>query len=306
MSTPSRTGADALSSPAPPSRAMGPAARHYADRDDPDSQKSPPDVRIGIETWMSTLAVDEPTLDLGCGTGSNLVSLRRRLRCLGSEISSEAARSAGQVAPVVVADGARLPFVTGSLGSVICTEVLEHVDDPSEVLAEMARVLRGGGLAYVTTPNYANLAGVHKWLADRRSRGHDWNPWGAHKGGFEAFMTGRRLARAARPHLEILSVRGLDFGQAMTGRFRPLDRLAWSWIGRVGLPPILCRLDRPTRGPWRWHGMHVELLLRRPAGGADQVVAGGSFGARRSSSYQRAAAGPSKVVYRSWSKIWAR
>jgi SAM-dependent methyltransferase len=199
---------------------------------------------------------------------------------VGSEISAEAARSAAQVAPVVVADGARLPFVSGSLGSVTCTEVLEHVDDPSEVLAEMARVLRRGGLAYVTTPNYANLAGLHKWLADRWSRGHDWNPWGAHKGGFEAFMTGRRLARAAQPHLEIQRVRGLDYGQAMTGRFRPLDRLAWSWVGRVGLPPLLRRLDRPTRGPWRWHGMHVELFLRRRPGEADHVAADGSAGKR--------------------------
>jgi SAM-dependent methyltransferase len=239
------------------------AAAHYAGLDDPDSQTSPPFVRNALGAWLAATSLDGAGLDLGAGVGANLELLRGRHRVVGSEISESAAKEAATIAPVAVADGARLPFADSSFGFVVCTEVLEHVDDPSAVFAEMARVLRPGGLAFVTTPNYANLAGLHKKLADRRSGRHDWNPWGAHHGGFEAFMTGRRLAAFARPHLEIVRARGLDFGQALTGRFRPLDRAAWSKPGLAVLRRLLPALDRRSAGRLAWHGMHVELVLRR-------------------------------------------
>jgi SAM-dependent methyltransferase len=238
------------------------AASHYRDLVDPDSQTSPAEVRGGLRRFLSEWPVEQPLLDVGTGVGGNLLLLREHGRCVGAEISLSAARTAIRNAPVVVADGAALPLASGSIGTAVCTEVLEHVDDPRAVFAEMARVLRPGGLAYITTPNYANLAGLHKLLADRRSGRHDWNPWGAHHGGYEAFMTGRRLWRAAAPYFDLQRVRGLDFGQALTGRFALLDRAATSRPGQVGLRRVLPRLYRAT-GPLAWHGMHVELVLRR-------------------------------------------
>jgi SAM-dependent methyltransferase len=202
-------------------------------------------------------------LDIGSGVGGNLPLLIEQGTALGCEISFSAALVARLRGPVVVADGGRLPVVSGTADVAVCTEVLEHVDDPGKVFAEIARVLRPGGLAYVTTPNYANLAGLHKWLADRRSGRHDWNPWGAHHGGYEAFMTGRRLWQAARPHLELVRVRGLDYGQALTGRFAVTDRLATTRPGQRAVRWALPRLAAST-GPLAWHGMHVELVLRRP------------------------------------------
>lgn len=239
------------------------ARSHYAQREDPDSQTAPGEVRKGLEQFLAQWAVEGPLLDVGSGVGGNLPVLARAHPAVGAEISLSAAREAAARGTVVVADGAKLPFAAGTFGAAVCTEVLEHVDDPSLVFAEMARVLRPGALAYVTTPNYANLAGVHKWLADRRSGRHDWNPWGAHHGGFEAFMTGRRLWRAAAPHFRLERVRGLDYGQAVTGRFALLDRLAWTRPGQAVLRRGLPRLYRSS-GRAAWHGMHVELVLRRP------------------------------------------
>jgi SAM-dependent methyltransferase len=45
-----------------------------------------------------------------------------------------------------------LPFRNGSFDFVLCTEVLEHVPDPEKSWAEIARVLKPGGVALVTTP----------------------------------------------------------------------------------------------------------------------------------------------------------
>lgn len=241
----------------------GDAARtHYVDRDDPDSQTAPYEVRRGLAEFLDQWPVDGPVLDLGTGVGGNLDQLTPRHLTIGAEISLAAAREARRRAPVAVADGAWLPFRDATFGAVVCTEVLEHVDDPRLVLAEASRVLRPGGLAYITTPNYANVAGLHKWWADRRTGRHDWNPWGAHHGGYEAFMTGRRLWRAAAPYFQLERVRGLDYGQAITGRFGPFDRFIVSRPGQAVLKRALPRLYRST-GRLAWHGMHVELVLRR-------------------------------------------
>jgi SAM-dependent methyltransferase len=245
----------------PGPRDRRPATAHYAGLDDPDSQTAPAEVRAGLRRFLADRAIQGPILDVGTGVGGNLPDLLRRAPAYGVELSESAARHAASAGAVVVADGARLPFRDGCFAAVVCTEVLEHVDDPAPVFAEMARVLRHGGLAYVTTPNYANLAGMHKWLADRRSGRHDWNPWGAHEGGYEAFMTGARLWRTARPHFELLSARGLDFGQALTGRFAMTDRWAQTRSGRAVIRRVLPRLARSTGRP-AWHGMHIELTLR--------------------------------------------
>jgi 2-polyprenyl-6-hydroxyphenyl methylase/3-demethylubiquinone-9 3-methyltransferase len=243
-------------------RLTGPIAAHYATRTDVDSQTAPDEVRQGLRRFLDEFSPLGPLLDVGCGVGGNLPVLSGAGWSFGCEIAEPAAHVAGRIGPVVVADGAGLPVRSGSVGGVVCTEVLEHVDDPRRVFAEIARVLRPGGLAYVTTPNYANAAGLHKWLADKRSGRHDWNPWGAHHGGYEAFMTGRRLWRAAAPHLELVRVRGLDYGQALTGRFRLTDRFAVSRPGQAVVTRVLPRLYAST-GRLAWHGMHIELVLRR-------------------------------------------
>jgi SAM-dependent methyltransferase len=49
-------------------------------------------------------------------------------------------------------DLTRLPFADASFDVVLCTEVLEHVSEPQQVVSEIARVLRPGGALYVAAP----------------------------------------------------------------------------------------------------------------------------------------------------------
>lgn len=240
-------------------------AGYYATIEDATSQTSPDPVRRGLAHALATEQLSAPLLDLGTGIGSNLSMLADRGLVVGVDISHSALLEARAKAPVAVADGARLPFPAATFGGAVCSEVLEHVESPAAVLAELARVLRPGAIAVLTAPNYSNPVGLHKLIADRRSGLHDYNPWGAHKGGYEAFMTGRKLWRAARPHFELVSVRALDYGQALTGRWDFTDRIALS-------PRVYRRLERLV--PWmeqphrwlpflKWHGMHAQLVLRR-------------------------------------------
>lgn len=44
-----------------------------------------------------------------------------------------------------------LPFGNAEFDVVVCTQVLEHVDDPAKVLSEIYRVLAPGGVAFLST-----------------------------------------------------------------------------------------------------------------------------------------------------------
>ena len=68
--------------------------------------------------------------------------------------------------PLVIADGARLPFRDKSFDYVICSHILEHVEDPGAFLREMERVGKGG---YIETPSEVKEAlaasrPYHRWL----------------------------------------------------------------------------------------------------------------------------------------------
>jgi SAM-dependent methyltransferase len=70
--------------------------------------------------------------------------------------------------PFVVADAAHLPFKNHSFDYVIASHVLEHVQDPLRVAAELMRVARAG---YIETPSELSerLFGwsFHKWMVHR-------------------------------------------------------------------------------------------------------------------------------------------
>jgi SAM-dependent methyltransferase len=56
------------------------------------------------------------------------------------------------VAPDVVADIAHVPIASECADTVVCTEVLEHVPSPQQVLAETYRLLRPGGQLIASMP----------------------------------------------------------------------------------------------------------------------------------------------------------
>jgi SAM-dependent methyltransferase len=56
----------------------------------------------------------------------------------------------------IVCDIAKMPVEDGSFDIVLCSEVLEHVADPVQVLTELARVTKPGGKLVLTAP-FASL-----------------------------------------------------------------------------------------------------------------------------------------------------
>ncbi len=69
--------------------------------------------------------------------------------------------------PIVEADGQFLPFADQAFDYVICTHVLEHVEDPKQLIAELMRVARRG---YIETPSEIGerIYGwhYHRWIVN--------------------------------------------------------------------------------------------------------------------------------------------
>lgn len=101
-------------------------------------------------------------LDVGCGTGTLMRSLRAQgLDVAGADASEgmlEMARRSGS-GEVVQADSSELPFSEGSFDGVYCVALLHHLierDKAAATLREMARVARPGGKIVVIDHNPAN------------------------------------------------------------------------------------------------------------------------------------------------------
>ncbi len=59
-----------------------------------------------------------------------------------------------------------LPFQDETFDYVVCTEVIEHMENPFALCREIRRVLRPGGAVIMSTPNILNLRSRFKFLLD--------------------------------------------------------------------------------------------------------------------------------------------
>ena len=91
-------------------------------------------------------------LDIGCGNGDIAMFFAAANAVVGVDIAERLKPHERQFAFHLV-DSERLPFADHSFDVVLSHHVIEHVDDQRLHLAEMARVLRRGGFAYLATPN---------------------------------------------------------------------------------------------------------------------------------------------------------
>jgi len=68
-------------------------------------------------------------------------------------------------AATIAAVGEQLPFPDASFDVVLCDNVVDHAESPTQIVAELVRILRPGGLLYFTVnvhhPVYAVAAGLH-------------------------------------------------------------------------------------------------------------------------------------------------
>ena len=119
-----------------------------------------------VRRYLETLPPGSRVLDAGCGEGVLVDEYADRLDIRGVDANYSSPR-------VTTGSLTKLPFPDGSFDSVLCLDVLEHLayDDQPRALAEMHRVLGGGGDLLVSVPNLAHLQSrIHFLLRGRLIR----------------------------------------------------------------------------------------------------------------------------------------
>lgn len=127
---------------------------------------------FGMDVRWRRHAVDELRLDPGkliadvaCGTGDFCREIESRsARAVGLDMSLGMLRSARTEAPLVQADGLRLPLRDGSVDGVTCGFALRNVLDIDRLFGEFARVVSSGGrvaILEVAEPRSKALSAGH-------------------------------------------------------------------------------------------------------------------------------------------------
>ena len=133
---------------------------------------------LTIQAYEQVLDSFEPyrktnkLIDVGCGIGYFLeVAKRRGWEVYGTEFTEEAVK-------ICEAKGAKMElgvlnpenYEAESFDVVCSFEVIEHINNPREELANFYKLLRSGGLVYCTTPNFNAV--------ERYQLGANWNVLG--------------------------------------------------------------------------------------------------------------------------------
>ncbi|MEO7065384.1 MAG: class I SAM-dependent methyltransferase [Rhodanobacter sp.] len=108
-----------------------------------------------------TIGADDVVVDVGCGAGVNSLFCARHgarvyavdrephvIRQMRAQLSVEG----DGLHTALVNDANPLPLDDGMATRVICTEVLQHVDDPQQVLAELVRIGASGAIYLLSVP----------------------------------------------------------------------------------------------------------------------------------------------------------
>lgn len=89
-------------------------------------------------------------LDLGCGS-KPYASLFADNDYLGIDVHDSGHKNSSKDNDIFF-DGKTIPFADNSFDVVICTQVLEHAQEPETLVREARRVLKSSGIFYVTCP----------------------------------------------------------------------------------------------------------------------------------------------------------
>jgi SAM-dependent methyltransferase len=211
-----------------------------------------------LQDFLGKELAGRDCLDVGCSNG--LISRFLASQCravVGIDVNEAAIREAHNQGPrnlmFVVSDGQLMPFPNACFNLVICAQIYEHASDQEQLVTEIWRVLKPGGVCFFSGPNSLALMEEHYWLPFLSwlprllagyylrlfCRGHCYDVWPLN------YWQLRRLWHPFILH---------DYTMAMIRepeRFHLQDRVGrYAWIGR--LPRIWLGLLRPFFPNYNW------------------------------------------------------
>jgi SAM-dependent methyltransferase len=170
-------------------------------------------------------------LDVGCGAGSVAKAVqgeRPDLEVFGCDLSASAltlARKSPEGVQFRLATAEKLPFADGEFDFVWMFDVLEHVDNPEQVLREVARVVRPGGGFHIVLPLEGQPGTLYRFIGC----GTRWTAKVRHCGHTQIFSADRFQVLASPFGLRVLSSRW-----SYHLLLQVLDILYFSWLDVQG------------------------------------------------------------------------
>lgn len=176
-------------------------------------------------------------LEVGCGEGRNLIFIANKgLKVVGIDINDEYLKKAKSSVTVAQADARKLPFKDSSFDCVLCSEVLEHLEDPESCVNECRRILKEGGIAVFACPTlniplkflipiYRKLAGIPKH---------------SHEEHLNVFSV-KDIANILKNYFNILEIKYVEFLSVFERRLG-IGYSLESGLSSVGakIPPLRC------------------------------------------------------------------
>jgi ubiquinone/menaquinone biosynthesis C-methylase UbiE len=138
--------------------------------------------RVRVKAIFKVIDIrrEDCVIEIGCGAG-NVIEKSSTCKLFGVDISSSVLRKARQRLNERVhlfqADAQNLPCKDQVFTHIICSEVLEHLLDPSAAIKEMARISKTHGVVVLSVPNESMINriktvlirfGIFEWLFRRR------------------------------------------------------------------------------------------------------------------------------------------
>jgi SAM-dependent methyltransferase len=197
-----------------------------------------------LDEAMTMAEAPDLVMDLGCGRGASVELFRAhdpKVRWIGVDVghSQEARQWEATGDAVVHYDGVHLPFRRRSLPLVYSQQVFEHVRRPGELLAEIARVLRPGGVFIGSTSQFEPYHSASLW---------NYTPYG-----FRVLVEDAGLVlEEIRPSLDGVTLLNRTYHNDRDGYRRywveesPLNREIDEWARETGRRPALVNLRKLT------------------------------------------------------------
>lgn len=154
-------------------------------------------------------------LDVGCASGWFLSRIHKKYpkaKCTGVDIYKEAIFYGRRKYPKIsfkVSDAHKLPFKAQTFDLIVCTEVLEHVEDPAGAIMEMKRVLSKNGRLVIELDSGSILFTI-VWYLWGLSRGKVW-----HHAHLHSFTVGKLERLLKKSGFAIEGKRQFNLGMAM-------------------------------------------------------------------------------------------